>query len=107
MAAQTKNQATEQDGPVQHNLFSGTTSTSRPEVEKEQAEQDKKTGSASAADLRKASYFVLTIAAVFVINAMETGSYRTPWPVAVVVSLAGIWLLAYSFVKANREKPDA
>lgn len=57
----------------------------------------------SAAEIRTASYFVLTIAAVFVINAMETGSYRTPWPVAIVVTLAGLGLLAYSFVKSSRE----
>ncbi|MDF1576853.1 MAG: hypothetical protein RQ753_04505 [Desulfurivibrionaceae bacterium] len=61
----------------------------------------------SAGELRKASYFVLTIAAVFVINAMETGSYRTPWPVAIVVTVAGLALLTYSLVKSDRENPDA
>jgi protein-S-isoprenylcysteine O-methyltransferase Ste14 len=59
---------------------------------------------ATAADIRKAAYFVLVIAAIFVINAMETGSYRTPWPVAAGVTLVGCGLLAYSFVKARREK---
>lgn len=69
--------------------------------ESAEVDQEKRT---TAADTRNASYFVLTIAAIFVINAMETGSYRTPWPVAIVVSAAGLGLLAYSFIKANREK---
>ena len=55
-------------------------------------------------DIRNGSYFVLVIAAIFVINAMETGSYRTPWPVAIIVSLVGLGLLAYSFVKEKQEK---
>ena len=58
----------------------------------------------TSADIRNGSYFVLVIAAVFVINAMETGSYRTPWPVAIIVSLVGLGLLAYSFVKEKQEK---
>jgi hypothetical protein len=49
--------------------------------------------------LREASYVLLFIGAVFVINAMETGSYRTPWPVAIVTALAGIGLFAYSWIK--------
>lgn len=68
--------------------------------EKPAAEQQGKR--ATAADIRKASFFVLTLAAIFLINAMETGSYRTPWSVALVVSLAGVALLAYSFVQARR-----
>ena len=59
--------------------------------------------STSTADLRNASYFILFIAAVFVVNAMETGSYRTPWPVAILVSLAGLWLYGYSFFKMKDE----
>ena len=39
---------------------------------------------------REASYVVLFIAAVFVVNAMETGSYRTPWPVALITALGGL-----------------
>lgn len=46
---------------------------------------------------REASYVVLFIAAVFVVNAMETGSYRTPWPVAIVTTLAGLGLYSYSW----------
>ena len=60
----------------------------------------------TAADTRKAAYFVLVLATIFVINAMETGSYRTPWPVAAGVALVGCGLLAYSFVQARREKND-
>ena len=46
---------------------------------------------------REASYVVLFIAAIFVVNAMETGSYRTPWPVAIVAALAGLGLFGYSW----------
>ena len=53
-------------------------------------------------NFREASYFVLFIAAVFVINAMETGSYRTPWPVAIVATLLGFGLLGYSFFRKPR-----
>ncbi|MBE9521145.1 MAG: hypothetical protein IME97_08440 [Proteobacteria bacterium] len=53
---------------------------------------------------RETSYGVLFIAAVFVINAMETGSYRTPWPVAIVVSLIGLGLYGYSWFLQSKEK---
>jgi len=53
---------------------------------------------------RETSYGVLLIAAVFIINAMETGSYRTPWPVAIVVSLIGLGLYGYSRHLQSREK---
>lgn len=53
---------------------------------------------------RETSYGVLFIAAVFVINAMETGSYRTPWPVAIVVSLIGLGLYGYSWHLQSKEK---
>jgi hypothetical protein len=49
------------------------------------------------AKFREASYVVLFIAAVFIINAMETGSYRTPWPVAIIITLAGLGLFGYSW----------
>lgn len=45
---------------------------------------------------RKAGYVVLLLAAVFMINAMETGSFRTPWPVAIAVALLGFVLLGFS-----------
>ena len=51
---------------------------------------------------REAGYVVLFIAAVFVVNAMETGSYRTPWPVAVITTLAGLGLLGYSWYLRSR-----
>ena len=56
-----------------------------------------------SANFREASYFVMFVGAVFVINAMETGSYRTPWPVAIVTALAGIGLLGYSLYQQSRK----
>jgi multidrug efflux pump subunit AcrB len=58
----------------------------------------------SSASLRQASYIVLFIAAVFVVNAMETGSYRTPWPVAIITALAGFGLLGYSLHLQSRSQ---
>lgn len=55
-----------------------------------------------SANFREASYVVLFIAAVFIINAMETGSYRTPWPVAIVTLLAGLGLFGYSWHLKSR-----
>ena len=52
---------------------------------------------------RETSYGVLFIAAVFVINALETGSYRTPWPVAIVVSLIGLGLFGYSWFLQSKK----
>jgi protein-S-isoprenylcysteine O-methyltransferase Ste14 len=56
----------------------------------------------SPGDFRQAAYVVLFIAAVFVINAMETGSYRTPWPVALGTVLVGLGLLGYSWYLQSR-----
>jgi protein-S-isoprenylcysteine O-methyltransferase Ste14 len=53
-------------------------------------------------NFREASYVVLFIAAVFIINAMETGSYRTPWPVAIVTLLVGLGLFGYSWHLKSR-----
>ncbi|KPK26796.1 MAG: hypothetical protein AMJ61_07830 [Desulfobacterales bacterium SG8_35_2] len=58
----------------------------------------------STASLREASYIVLFIAAVFLINAMETGSYRTPWPVAIITVLVGFGLLGYSLHLQSRSQ---
>lgn len=102
MTVQENEHVTEKDDPVQASLFSDENTISEPEDQGAQEEQENKP--LTAVDIRNASYFVLTIAAIFVINAMETGSYRTPWPVAITVSLVGFGLLAYSFVKAKREK---
>ena len=55
-------------------------------------------------NFREASYVVLFIGAVFVINAMETGSYRTPWPVAIITSLAGLALFGYSWYLQSRKQ---
>jgi len=54
--------------------------------------------------LREASYVVLFIGAVFVVNAMETGSYRTPWPVALLAALTGLGLFGYSWYLQYRSK---
>ena len=51
----------------------------------------------NSARFREASYVVLFIAAVFVVNAMETGSYRTPWPVAIITTITGLGLFGYSW----------
>ena len=53
---------------------------------------------------RATSYGILFIGAVFVINAMETGSYRTPWPIAIAVSLIGLGLYGYSRLLRSKEK---
>ncbi len=55
-------------------------------------------------NFREASYVVLFIGAVFVINAMETGSYRTPWPVALLTALGGFGLFGYSWYLQFRSK---
>ena len=44
----------------------------------EENNENEKKKPVSAADLRYAAWFVLVIAAIFIVNAMETGSYRTP-----------------------------
>ena len=67
----------------------------KPEEENEQMGSGK---------FREMSYVVLFIGAVFVINAMETGSYRTPWPVAIIVTLAGLGLFAYSWYLQSRKQ---
>lgn len=78
-------------------------SISGPECAQEKLSGEKG-ASGWAADLRNASYVILFIAAVFVVTAMETGSYRTPWPVAIIVSLAGLGLFGYSFMSEKKEK---
>jgi hypothetical protein len=55
-------------------------------------------------NFREASYVVLFIAAVFFINAMETGSYRTPWPVAIITTLTGLGLFGYSWYLQSRNR---
>ena len=68
---------------------------------RESQEEDKKP--TYSANFREASYFVLFVGAVFVINAMETGSYRTPWPVAIITTLAGLGLFGYSLYQQSRK----
>jgi len=75
------------------------------EIEPESLEQGHEEDPQSIpGNFREASYVVLFIAAVFVINAMETGSYRTPWPVAIVTLLAGLGLFGYSWYLQSRSK---
>ena len=59
--------------------------------------EDEKESRSAPGNLREVSYIVLFVAAVFTVNAMETGSYRTPWPVAVLTALVGIALFVYSW----------
>jgi len=61
-----------------------------------------KTPRTSSGNYREFSYMVLFIAAVFLINAMETGSYRTPWPVAIITSIMGFGLFCYSWYLQSR-----
>ena len=70
-------------------------------VTKESLAGDKKP--THSANFREASYFVMFVGAVFVINAMETGSYRTPWPVAIITTLAGLGLFGYSLYQQSRK----
>jgi len=73
-------------------------SSSSPEEELSEADP-----MTTSARFREASYVVLFIAAVFTVNAMETGSYRTPWPVAIITALAGLGLLGYSWYLRKEE----
>ena len=81
-----------------------------PEAQDEKTKNETTTGGhveepqTSPASLRDASYIVLFIAAVFVVNAMETGSYRTPWPVAIITALVGFGLLGYSLRRQFRSQ---
>lgn len=58
---------------------------------------------ATSKDFRNIGYFVLVFAAIFIINAMETGSYRTPWPIAIAVTGLGAGLLIYAYLRKQRE----
>ena len=55
-------------------------------------------------NFREISYVVLFIGVVFIINAMETGSYRTPWPVAIITTLSGLGLFGYSWYLQSRQQ---
>ena len=50
----------------------------------------------SSEAIKEISCAVLFFGAVFIVSAMETGSYRTSWPVAILTTLAGIGLYAYA-----------
>ena len=69
-----------------------------------QENPEKESQKIRSGDFREISYVVLFIGAVFVINAMETGSYRTPWPVAIITTLAGLGLFGYSWYLQSRNQ---
>jgi len=71
------------------------------ETQENLEENNQQTGSET---FKEISYVVLFIGAVFIINAMETGSYRTPWPVAILTSLAGLGLFGYSRYLLSRQQ---
>lgn len=58
----------------------------------------------SSETIREISYAVLFFGVVFIASAMETGSYRTSWPVAILTTLAGLGLYAYAR-KGRKEQP--
>jgi len=70
-------------------------------VTQEKSEEDNQ--QTNDRNFREVSYFVMFIGAVFIINAMETGSYRTPWPVAIITTLAGLGLFGYSLYQQSRK----
>ena len=70
-------------------------------VTQEKSEEDNQ--QTNDRNFREVSYFVLFVGAVFIINAMETGSYRTPWPVAIITTLAGLGLFGYSLYQQSRK----
>jgi hypothetical protein len=55
-------------------------------------------------NFREISYVILFIGAVFVINAMETESYRITWPVAIITTLAGLGIFGYSWYLQSRKQ---
>lgn len=57
-----------------------------PDVGAQPAEQQE--SQVENGDSRLICHFLLIIALIFVVTAMEDGSYRTPWPFAILV-LAG------------------
>ena len=69
-----------------------------------QESQEEESQQISPGNFREISYVILFIGSVFIINAMETGSYRTPWPVAIIITLAGFGLLGYSWYLQSRKQ---
>jgi len=53
--------------------------------------------------LRGASYMVLLMTAVFVIDTMKNSCCRTPWTLAVFTAALGFGLLAYSFYHKSHD----
>ena len=69
--------------------------------EESQLESSNETGGEKAKTkpnvFRGASYMVLLMAAVFVIDAMKNSCCREPWTLAVFTAAQGFGLLVYSF----------
>ena len=68
------------------------------------SDPEKQSRKDDSANIREISFVVLFFAAVFIVSAMETGSYRTPWPVAIITALAGIVLFGYSRSLKRKEQ---
>lgn len=47
-------------------------------------------------NLKNASYVILIIAAIFLINAMEPGSIGAPWPIGITLAIAGVAMFGYA-----------
>jgi hypothetical protein len=72
---------------------------------KQQTGPEKQNREDNSTVIKELSYVVLFFGAVFIISAMETGSYRTPWPVALIITLAGAVLFGYSrFLKKKEQE---
>ena len=54
--------------------------------------------------LRGASYMVLLMTAVLVVDAMKNSCCRTPWTLAVFTAALGFGLLAYSFYHNSHDR---
>lgn len=60
----------------------------------------------TARELRNGSYIVLLFAAIFVVNSMETGSYRTPWPFSIAITAIGVALFIFSLRRKREENSE-
>jgi len=68
---------------------------SRKSMERENLPEEPQSKPDAADDRRLICQFVLIVALIFVVPAMEKGSYRTPWPVAILVSVLALALCAW------------
>lgn len=54
-------------------------------------------------DFQNIGYVLLGLTAIFAINAMETGSYRTPWPVPLGLAVLSGGLLFYGNLRKKQK----